>query len=168
MDLLLVKYFSNFSISTSGGGNLLNTPVASCKSVFFFFNHRGVNIFFANPFPTGGLSSFFLHLDAARAVISHSEMKAGSGNACDEPGETWLGLASTSTQQRINLFNHAELPLCIRDEAERANWCLLGCCLSHADPYICLRRRRREVAWGHCVGDLVACLDPDFSSVSPL
>ena len=53
-------------------------------------------------------------------------MKEGYGNVCDEPGETWRGLASTFTQKRINLFNHPELPLCIPDEAERDKLCLLG------------------------------------------
>lgn len=46
-------------------------------------------------------------------------MKEGYGNVCDEPGETWPGLASTFTQKRINLFNHPELPLCIPDEESK-------------------------------------------------
>lgn len=36
------------------------------------------------------------------------------------------GLAQTFTQKRINLFNHAELPRCIPDEAEHAKLSLLG------------------------------------------
>lgn len=52
--------------------------------------------------------------------------KKGYGNVCDEPGETWPGLASTFTQKRINLFNHPELLLCIPDEAEWAKLCPLG------------------------------------------
>lgn len=59
-------------------------------------------------------------------MISHSEMKEGYENVVDEPGETWLWLASTFTQKRINLFNHPELPLSLPDYAECANIFLPG------------------------------------------
>lgn len=89
------------------------------------------------------------HLDAARAVISHSEMKEGYGNVCDEPGETWPGLASTFTQKRINLFNHPELPLCIPDEDSEpvcACWVL---------PVICKSLNTLEKVVGKSRGDIL-------------
>lgn len=44
----------------------------------------------------------------------------------DEPDKTWPRLPRTFTQKWINLFNHAELPLCIPDEAVGANLFLLS------------------------------------------
>jgi len=52
---------------------------------------------------------------------------------CAEPGETRLELATFKLKQ-INLFNHQELHLCIPNEAERANFCLLGVAPSSVDP----------------------------------
>lgn len=84
--------------------------------------------------------------------------KRGYGNVCDEPGETWPGLASTFTQKRINLFNHPELPLCIPDEAVGAKLCLLGAACHLQVPKYAWEGGRKPC------GDiltplLVACLD---------
>lgn len=113
LNTLNSKYLWRMSSSKSSNGKL-------------YRKKKGINISLPVLSSLDERPICFLRLDAAWAVISHSEMKEGYGNVCDEPGETWLGLASTFTQKWINLFNHPELPLCIPDEAEQAKLCLLG------------------------------------------